>query len=87
MNVKQKTPEPRQLRRILRIREVMAVTGKKEASIYEGVAAGTFPAPVPIGPRAVGWLEDEIADWQEHCIAARIERHLKVTEEQVVIEQ
>jgi prophage regulatory protein len=74
MNIKQTKHEPRQLRRILRIRAVEAITGKKESSIYEGVAAGTFPAPVPIGPRAVGWLEDELAEWQEQQIAARAAR-------------
>jgi prophage regulatory protein len=76
--------EERRLRRILRLPEVQAVTGRKRSAIYEGIADGTFPAPVPLGPRAVGWLEDEIADWQEHCIAARIERHVKATEERLL---
>ena len=51
-----------------------SVTGKKRSAIYESVADGTFPAPVPLGARAVGWLEDEIADWQERCIALRDKR-------------
>ena len=59
------------LRRILRLPEVEAVTGKKRSAIYEGVADGTFPAPVPLGPRAVGWLESEIMEWQERIIAER----------------
>lgn len=69
--------EERRLRRIIRLREVESVTGKKRSAIYEAVAKGTFPAPVPLGPRAVGWLEDEIADWQERCVASRAERRLK----------
>ncbi len=76
--------QERRLRRILRLPEVEAVTGRKRSAIYESVAEGTFPAPVPLGPRAVGWLEDEVADWQEQCIAARLERHGKTTEEQAV---
>ena len=72
------------LRRILRLPEVEAVTGRKRSAIYEGIAGGTFPPPVPLGPRAVGWLEDEVADWQEQCIAARIKRHGEATEEQAV---
>ena len=47
--------QERFLRRILRLPEVEAVTGKKPSAIYESIAAGTFPAPVPLGPRAVGW--------------------------------
>jgi hypothetical protein len=34
----------------------------------------TFPAPVPLGPRAVGWLETEIMEWQERRIAERGKR-------------
>lgn len=67
----------RRLRRIIRLREVEAVTGKKRSAIYEAVEKGTFPAPIPLGPRAVGWLEDEIADWQAECIASRAERRVK----------
>jgi prophage regulatory protein len=62
------------LRRILRLPAVEAVTGRKRSAIYEGVAEGTFPAPVPLGPRAVGWLEDELIDWQQEQIAARAAR-------------
>ena len=29
---------------------------------------GVFPKPVPLGPRAVGWLESDVSDW----IAARV---------------
>jgi prophage regulatory protein len=59
------------LRRILRLPEVEHVTGKSRTSIYEDIEAGTFPPAIPLGPRAVGWLEDELADWQERQIAAR----------------
>lgn len=69
--------DERRLRRILRLPKVEELTGRKRSAIYEGIAAGTFPAPVPLGPRAVGWLEDEIADWQERCIGMRAERHVK----------
>jgi prophage regulatory protein len=69
--------DERRLRRILRLPKVEELTGRKRSAIYEDIAAGTFPAPVPLGPRAVGWLEDEIADWQERCIGMRAERHVK----------
>jgi prophage regulatory protein len=64
----------RGLRRIIRLPKVEELTGRKRSAIYEGIAAGSFPAPVPLGPRAVGWLEDEIFDWQQRCIALRDER-------------
>jgi prophage regulatory protein len=57
--------------RIVRLPEVSAKTGRSCSSIYADVAAGRFPAPVPIGPRAVGWLESELDEWLEARIAAR----------------
>jgi prophage regulatory protein len=59
------------LRRILRLPEVEAATGKKRSAIYDGIADGTFPKPVPLGERAVGWIESEILAWQEARIAER----------------
>jgi prophage regulatory protein len=59
------------LRRILRLPEVEAVTGKKRSQIYDDILDGRFPAPVPLGERAVGWIEDEVAAWQDARIAER----------------
>lgn len=54
---------------ILRRRQVEARTGMGRSAIYANIKAGTFPKPVSIGPRSVGWVEAEIFDW----IAKRIE--------------
>lgn len=53
---------------ILRRRQVEAQTGLSRSAIYEGVFQGTFPRPIHIGTRAVGWLAEEVDAW----IAARI---------------
>lgn len=57
--------------RILRLYEVEAVSGKKRSQIYDDIKRKKFPAPVPLGERAVGWIESEILAWQEACIAQR----------------
>jgi prophage regulatory protein len=31
--------------------------------IYLRIAHGTFPKPVSLGARAVGWLDDQIDEW------------------------
>jgi len=54
--------------RILRRHEVEARYGLKRSTIYDAVRVGTFPAPVHLGPRAIGWVESEVETW----IAARI---------------
>ena len=63
------TPAPT----IIRRKQVEARTGLSRSTIYLRVAEGTFPAPVNLGARAVGWIESEISDW----LAARIEASRK----------
>ena len=48
---------------ILRLPMVKAKTGLGRSSIYKGIKAGTFPSPVALGPRAVGWIESSVNDW------------------------
>jgi prophage regulatory protein len=55
---------------ILRRKQVQARTGLSRSTIYLRVAQGTFPAPVRLGLRAVGWIESEISDWLAGRIAA-----------------
>ncbi len=55
---------------ILRLPAVIAGTGLSRSSIYARVADGSFPQPISLGGRAIGWLESEINDWIETQIAA-----------------
>lgn len=48
---------------ILRRRQVEQRVGLQRSAIYERIAQGTFPRPVPLGARAVGWVASEIDDW------------------------
>ncbi len=45
---------------ILRLPTVKARTGLSRSTIYLRVSRGTFPAPVPLGGRVVGWIEAEV---------------------------
>jgi prophage regulatory protein len=60
---------------ILRLPAVKASTGLSRSTIYLRVAEGTFPRPVSLGGRAVGWLEAEIQDWLQRRIEASREAH------------
>lgn len=55
---------------ILRLPAVRARTGLSRSTIYLRVAEGTFPKPVSLGARAVGWIESEIQQWLEQRIEA-----------------
>ena len=57
--------------RVLRLRDVGARTGQATSTIYAAMASGKFPRPIPLGDRAVGWLEAEIDSWIEGCLRKR----------------
>ncbi|MFB1631280.1 helix-turn-helix transcriptional regulator [Pseudomonas sp. AP-1] len=55
--------------RIIRLKDVIDSTGLGRSTVYKYISEGTFPKPVSLGDRCVGWVEGEVRDW----ILARIE--------------
>jgi len=49
--------------RILRLKDVIEKTGLARSTIYKYVDSGTFPKPIPLGGRSVGWVESEVHEW------------------------
>ena len=49
----------------------MQATGKSRSAIYQEIKDGRFPKPVKIGPRAIAFVEDEIAAYNDALIAKR----------------
>ena len=49
--------------RMLRLAQVVAMTGLGKTKIYELQAGGTFPMRVKITAHSVGWIEDEVQAW------------------------
>lgn len=66
--------ESNQLVTFLRIKQVKAVTGMSRSWIYEAIHRRVFPAPVPLGARAVGWDSRAVAGWQADCIEGAAKR-------------
>lgn len=54
--------------RLIKLREVKALTTLSTSELYRRIAAGTFPRQVMLGPKSVVWVESEVTSW---C-AARI---------------
>ena len=48
---------------IMRLPEVLKATGLSRSTLYSYVRGMSFPRPVKIGERSVGWLSVEIAEW------------------------
>lgn len=57
------------LQQMLRRPDVERVTGLSRSSIYLRIANGSFPKPISLGGRAVGWLESEIRSWLDEQIS------------------
>ena len=55
---------------ILRLPAVKARTGLSRSSIYLGISEQSFPKPISLGRRSVGWIDSDISDW----IQARIDK-------------
>ena len=55
---------------ILRLPTVKDRTGLSRSTIYLRMSQGSFPKPISLGGRAIGWLENEIDEW----IVERIEQ-------------
>lgn len=60
-------------RRILRLAQVIALTGLSRSTIYQSLANGGFPQQIRLGARSVGWVAAEIDEW----ISSRIEQSRK----------
>ena len=57
--------------RILKLKEVLNRTGLGKTSLYELIKNADFPKQIPLGSRAVGWLENEVDAWILEKIESR----------------
>ena len=57
--------------RILKLKEVLNRTGLGKTTLYMLINSADFPKQVPLGLRAVGWLESEIDTWILQKIKSR----------------
>lgn len=53
--------------KILRIKQVMALTGLARSTVYKYIDERDFPRPIPLSGAAVGWIEAEVAHWLADC--------------------
>ena len=61
--------------KLLRIRQVIQITGLSRMTIYRLELAGTFPKRRQLSENSVGWLEADISQW----IDSRPVAHLRGT--------
>ena len=49
--------------KLLRLNEVMELTGFCRSTIYKWMSKGDFPPNKQLGARSVAWLESDIIEW------------------------
>lgn len=55
--------EPINPLRIFRLPELMERVGLRRSAIYAAINAGSFPAPLALSSRAVGWNSAAVDEW------------------------
>jgi prophage regulatory protein len=58
--------------KMLRLPEVIEMTGLSRMTIYRYEAKGEFPKRRRLGVNAVGWLEDEVNQWMQSRPSASV---------------
>jgi len=53
------------MNRIIRLPEVIRMTGLCRSSILSFAKDGSFPKQFKIGVKAIGWLESDVQNWIE----------------------
>lgn len=61
--------QPVQSSVLIRLPEVLRRTALSKTSIYDLAKSGDFPASIPLGGKAVAWLESEVEQWIQSRIA------------------
>lgn len=61
--------------RLIRLKEVMKISGLSRSGIYKFIKEGKFPKSVSLGVRSVAWVEQEVQDWVEQIIFNRDENN------------
>ena len=57
--------------KFLRRTSVQEITGLSRSTLYDLMAKGTFPRPIPVGAKAVRWVDTEVHAWMAAKISAR----------------
>jgi len=55
--------------KLIRISEVQKIVPLSRSQIRAKALRGEFPASVPLGRRAVAWVEQDVIEWAERQVA------------------
>ena len=57
--------------RLMRLPEVVQLTGVSRSTIYRWMENGEFPRQISLGANTVAWLESDVEDWIHRRMSTR----------------
>ncbi|WP_458251066.1 helix-turn-helix transcriptional regulator [Geobacter anodireducens] len=51
------------MERMIRLPEILNLTGVSRSTIWRWIKAGYFPRPVRMSPGTIGWKSTDVLDW------------------------
>ena len=73
------------MKKFRRLPWVKEITGLAGSTIYALMAKSEFPRSIPVGDRAVAWLESDVLNWIEERVS-QAQTHALVTRAQAAME-
>jgi prophage regulatory protein len=58
-------------KKIIKLHDVKELTTFSSSTIYRLASQGRFPKPIKIAERSSRWIEQEVLDYIDYCIALR----------------
>jgi|GEM_PF-1141438 len=71
LNTRSTSTHPERLNALLSKREVLALTGWSNSTLYNRIAANDFPRQIRTGPRTADWVQSEVHAYIEGKVAQR----------------
>ena len=69
--------KPRRSPSLIRKNEVLLRVGIKKSALYKKIHQGVFVPPIPIGSRAVAWVNDEVDCITTAMVAGKSDNELR----------
>lgn len=57
--------------RFIKLPQVISITGLSRSAVYQAISEGRFPKQINLGVRSIAFLESEVQEWMEACVANR----------------
>ena len=57
--------------RFIKLPQVISITGLSRSAVYQAISEGRFPKQINLGARSIAFLESEVQEWMEACVANR----------------